>query len=110
MFWDIAISVLAAICQLLTVWLGLRITMNPIDPKDPKLRKKRILYEGSFVLVGVLGVIFVGLAAYRAPRERAHLSIVPSVTYEELGKKPSWLDGAPFLQINKPLAFNIVYQ
>ena len=112
MLWDIAVAVAAGICQLLTAWLGWRITMSPIDPEQ---KKKRILYEGLFISAGLLGVFFVGLAAYRTPRERAHLAFQPTATYELAGREFSWASSvgerrAIFLQIDMPLAFNLWYE
>jgi hypothetical protein len=114
MIWDIVIAVAAALCQLLTAILGFRITMNPLDPKDPKQRKKRILYNVLFLSAGILGVFFVGLAAYRMPRERAHLGFKTDTTYHGSSGTSSWASGtgerrAEFLLVNSPLAFNLWY-
>src|SRR6266446_7679523 len=110
MFWDISIAVGASVTQLTTAYLGWRMTVNPIIPKDPTQKRKRTIYEGLFIFSGLIGVFLVGLAAYRAPRERAHLAIIPDATYGEPGKPPSWSGGAAFLQVNKILAFNLIYR
>jgi hypothetical protein len=111
MLWDISIAAAGGLCQFLTAWLGWRITMHPIDLNDPKQKRKRILFECSFILAGVLGVVCVGAIAYRAPREHAQLLMWPgpSRTYNNL--PVSWAgEGehrATFLQINEPLAFSV---
>lgn len=86
--------------------------MHPLDPQNPRLRKKRIIYESLFVLAGLLGVFFIGLAAYRAPRERAHFVFGIDATYKNLRGEGSWASGtgerrADFLRIDRPLAFNV---
>jgi hypothetical protein len=106
MFWDICIAVAASATQLITAYLGWRMTVNPIDPKDATQKRKRIIYEGLFLAAGFLGVVLVGLAAYRVPRERAHLAVVPEPTYLH---KPNDEYPVPFLMVNMPLSFNVRY-
>ncbi|HXC48268.1 MAG TPA: hypothetical protein VNU20_08235 [Candidatus Sulfotelmatobacter sp.] len=113
MFWDIAVAVAAAACQFVTAWLGWRITTNPLDPIDPKQRWKRTRYHVAFVSTGILGIFFIGYAAYRAPRDRAHLDLRAWPTYQGAsGVMSSWASGtgerrAEFLQVNQPLNFNV---
>jgi len=86
--------------------------MYPIDQGQ---KRKKIIYEGLFISAGLMGVFFVGLAAYRAPRERAHLAFQPAATYYEVvGQEFSWVSSigehrATFLQVDMPLSFNLVY-
>jgi hypothetical protein len=115
MIWDIVIAVAAAFCQLVTALLGWRITMNPLNPNDPKQRKKRMLYHAMFVSAGLFGVAFIGLAAYRTPRERAHFMFETGATYLGQSSAPSWASGtgerrAEFMMIDKPLAFNVWHE
>src|SRR5882724_2599277 len=112
MAWDVAIAVSAGACQLFTSWLGWRITMNPLDPRNPKAKKKRTLYEWLFPLVGLAGIFFTGVAAHRVPRERAHFLFEIRPVYTTARGESSWASGegerrATFLQIDKPLAFNV---
>jgi hypothetical protein len=116
MFWDIFIAVAASVMQFVTAFLGWRITLNPISPKDPNHRRKKILYTSSFLIAGAIGVGSVGLAAYRTPREHAQLLIgYPAPNRAQVpdpfGVTASWghdiQHGATFLQVDSPLAFNI---
>jgi len=113
MFGISLVAAAAGTCQLLTAWLGWRITMYPID--QGQKREKELFYEGLFISAGLMGVFFVGLAAYRAPRERAHLAFQPAATYYEVGGTGvSWVSSigehrATFLQVDMPLSFNLVY-
>jgi len=112
MVWNIALAVAGGLCQFVTAWLGWRITIHPIDLGDPKQRRKRILYEILFVLVGVLGVVSVGVIAYRVPRDHAHFIFSLEPTYRNINGKTSWASGTPdhradFLQVNRPLALNV---
>lgn len=115
MIWDVAIAIGAAVCQFMTAWLGWRITTNPLDPQDPKQGRKRTQYHIAFVTAGVLGIFFIGLAAYRMPRDRAHLQFKVGPTYQNTDvPMGSWSSGtgehrAEFLQVDQPLAFNIAY-
>jgi hypothetical protein len=114
MVWDIAIAVAAGLCQLLTALLGWRITTNPLDLNDPKQRRRLNLYNALFVSAGVVGVFFIGLAAYRVPREHAHFAFQTQTTYQGPSSIPSWSSGtgerrAEFLMVNSPLAFNLWY-
>jgi hypothetical protein len=59
MFWDIALPVLAAIAQVLTGFLGWRVTVDGVRQE----RKK--VYEWLFALASLIGIISVGIAAYR---------------------------------------------
>ena len=40
--------------------------MHPLDPSDPKQKRKRILYELMFLVFGVTRILLVGLAACRS--------------------------------------------
>lgn len=109
MFWDIVIAVFAALMQGTAAFLGWYVTINPLIPGDPKYGRKKRIYTRLFVFVGLVGVFLVGFAAYRAPRERAHFAILPAPAYEQQGMlMPTWSNAA-FLQVNMPLAFNVVY-
>jgi hypothetical protein len=59
MFWDIALPVLAALAQGLTGFLGWRVTVDGVKEE----RKK--LYEWLFAIASLVGVVSVGIAAYR---------------------------------------------
>ena len=59
MFWDIALPVLAAFAQGLTGFLGWRVTVDGVQEE----RKK--LYEWLFALASLIGIVSVGIAAYR---------------------------------------------
>jgi hypothetical protein len=45
---------------------GWRVTMHPLDPSDPKQKRKRIHYELMFLVFGVTRILLVGLAACRS--------------------------------------------
>jgi hypothetical protein len=59
MFWDIALPVLAAIAQGLTGFLGWRVTVDGVRAE----RKK--VYEWLFAIASLVGIVSVGIAAYR---------------------------------------------
>jgi len=59
MFWDIALAVLAAMAQVITGFLGWRVTVDGVQDQ------RKTLYEWLFVLASLIGVLAVGLAAYR---------------------------------------------
>src|SRR6266852_5998549 len=59
MFWDVALPVLAAIAQVLTGFLGWRVTVDGVREE----RKK--VYEWLFALASLIGIVAVGVAAYR---------------------------------------------
>lgn len=109
---DISLAVLIGICQFVTAWLGWRVTLNPIDPNDPKQKKRRRVYQSLFIAAGLSGIALIALTAYRLPRDRAHLSFGIFPTWG--GPNASWASGpvdhrAGFLHVNEPLSFNVLY-
>lgn len=62
MFWDVALAVLAATAQVVTGFLGWRVTVDGVRQD----RKK--IYELLFILASVIGIVAVGSAAYRGSR------------------------------------------
>ncbi|MGA7769749.1 MAG: hypothetical protein WCA27_26400, partial [Candidatus Sulfotelmatobacter sp.] len=59
MFWDVALAVLAATAQVVTGFLGWRVTVDGVREE----RKK--IYELLFILASAIGIVAVGSAAYR---------------------------------------------
>ncbi len=68
MFWDIALPTLAALAQVVTGFLGWRVTVDGVRQE----RKK--LYERLFALSSMVGVLAVGIAAYRGSQISGDLS------------------------------------
>jgi hypothetical protein len=59
MFWDIALPVLAAVAQALTGYLGWRVAEDGVQPE------RKTLYEWMFIAATFVGIVSVGVAAYR---------------------------------------------
>lgn len=70
MFWDIVLPVLAAIGQVLTGFLGWRVTVDGVRPE----RKK--MYEWLFAVASIIGIAAVGIAAYRGASASGQLETV----------------------------------
>jgi hypothetical protein len=107
MFWNIAIAVGAGAAQFVNAWLGWRVTSaNPLTPRQRKV------YDILFVAVGLLGLVFIGLAASRPGPERAHLKVEPHIAYEfpeSLKYGDLWRFASNFLPINSPLRMNLSF-
>src|SRR6185437_9797314 len=59
---DVVLSVIGAASPILMAYWGWRLISVPLDPQDAK-RKWR--FEIAFLLCGFIGVLAVGIAAYR---------------------------------------------
>jgi hypothetical protein len=59
MFWDIAFPVLAAIAQALTGFFAWRVTVDGVK------QERKLMYEWLFAVATIVGVVSVGIAAYR---------------------------------------------
>lgn len=60
---DVIIAVIAAATQAITVYWGWRLIAVPLDPADAK-RKRR--FESGFIVCLTIGILAVGIAAYRS--------------------------------------------
>jgi hypothetical protein len=107
MFWNIVIAVGAGIAQLGNAWLGWRVTSLP----NRLSSRQRKTYDMLFIVCGLVGLFLIGLATYRAGRERAHLKLITSLdvrlptTLEDI-----WSASDIFLRVNLPLRMNVYYQ
>jgi len=72
MFWDIALPVLAAFAQGLTGFLGWRVTVDGVK------QERRVLYEWLFALASIVGIVSVGIAAYRGSQISRDLAEIKS--------------------------------
>jgi len=96
MFWDIALPVLAALAQALTGFLGWRVTVDGVRPE----RKKR--YEILFGLASLVGVVSVGVVAYRGNQVSGDLADIKR-TQQEIKSNPPVLNvPAPVVNIPPP--------
>jgi hypothetical protein len=100
MFWNIVLAVLAGLSQAVNSWMGYKVTGKNLNPRQERL------YDFIFVACGVVGIVAVGMIAYRSGKqERAHLAIRLWPTYEyNASADPS------FLPIGQPLAMNVSYK
>src|SRR5579872_6288906 len=103
-FWNVIIVCGAALAQFLNAYLGWRVTVSPTRLNGVK----RKLYEFLFICCGVIGVGLIGLATYRASRERAHLWVSRVwPTYQPTNfHQGDILDLPSELLVNSPLAMN----
>jgi hypothetical protein len=96
MILDVIIGVLSALAQFVTAFLGWQVTVKPIGHYDA--RKKR-MYKVGFVAAGIIGILAVGLATYRANDASERLAAAlgvrkPDLTGSPAGKLRFSLDSA----------------
>src|SRR6266487_1827303 len=53
---DTVFAIIAGFAQLITAWLGYRVSARPIPPED---KRRHRIYESIFVVAGVLGAVTV---------------------------------------------------
>lgn len=107
MGWNVGIAVGAAVAQFITAWLGWRVTQT-----DPSLTKRqKHIYDIVFIAVGLIGVMFVAIAAYRGQREeRAHLLLREDLAYSFGNTEATWAKVNDFLPIGEPMKLNIDFK
>jgi hypothetical protein len=73
MFWDITLPVLAAVAQVITGFLGWRVTVDGVR------QERKRLYEVLFVIASLVGVVSVGIASYRGSQISSDLAALKLV-------------------------------
>jgi hypothetical protein len=99
MVWNVILAVIAASSQVVTGWMGYKVTGKSMSPQKQKI------YDGLFMLVAAVGVFAVGAIAYRSGRmERVHfLSTVENTVTTNLAPPFN------FLKPDYPLDLNVHY-
>jgi hypothetical protein len=94
------------LAQFITAWFGWRVTKADA-PLTPKQRRR---YDITFIVAGIIGVALVGIAAYRAGEERAHLQLKPDLSFTFPGVRDLWSRAAEFLPVGSPVRLNVNYK
>lgn len=95
MLWNVSLAIAAALVQFINSWLGWKVTTTP----GTLTSKQRTRYEFSFIGTGILGIVLIGVIAYRSGRsERAHFSVVARPAFR-----------SSMFVVNEALAFNVYY-
>lgn len=102
MKWNIVLAIAAALAQLVSAWLGTKVTSRKLS-----ISRQR-WYDFVFWCVGLIGVAAIGSMAYRSGRqERAHFSW--RVTVPTLATSFP-VNISEVLFVNRPIAFNVYYK
>ena len=104
MAFNIALAALAALSQLGNAFMGWKVTGKTLSSRQQKI------YDALFIIIGVVGIVAVGLIAYRSSRqERAHFAFQIENAYTGTSKSAGKVIPYSWFVINEPLAFS-VYQ
>jgi hypothetical protein len=106
MVWNIVIAVCAGVAQFINAWLGWRVT----SMGNPLTKRQRRIYDISFVAVGLVGLVFIGLSAYRGREERAHLQLRPDLRVKFSDSHNLWAKASDFLPVNSQMKLNVNYK
>lgn len=78
---DLFITVLTALAQLVTAWLGWQVTVTPLG--QHKTRRKKI-YKSIFLVAGMLGVVGAGATTIRTARSAERLNRALGLNHADL--------------------------